>query len=862
MTPRLSSLGRPALGQRIAVLVLLVCLGLTLWGWHHTRELIRREARNYFEFRVDEVQEAIQRRLRTYHQVLRSGAAFVSASGEVSRGEWRAYFERLRLEENYPGLQGFGFSIYLEPEEVPAFEQKVRAEGYGDFQVWPEGDREVYTSILYLEPFDWRNQRAFGFDMYSEPVRREAMARARDQGRAAVSGRVTLVQETGEQVQPGFLMYLPVYEYGLRPETLEARRRQLIGFVYSPFRMRDLMQGILGRDVPDLLLKIYDGTNMDPQSLLYSSDESVPEHSPAFRSTTTLDLYGHRWTLQILSQPRMEQDLLDQDQSWLVLIGGSLISLLLFGILWSMATSHRRALMLAHTMTEAFQRSEAKYSSLAQAATDAIVITDRSGRIVSWNRGASKMFGYAEQDVLGQPWTLILPPRLRKQYWRELAAVATEAAPNLLDHVLALTAQRQTGEEFPIELALARWGTGDDVSVSGIIRDVTERTRVEQALRLSEARFRTTFEHAAIGIVVSDKHDNIVEVNPAFARLLGYSPAELLGRAAQQYVHPEDAIAGERLLAILAQEGRREFKQQERYRRWDGNILWASLTASLVRDEDGEPLLLVRMIEDITDLKAAEAALARSYKELERRVEERTAALKEQTRELERSNAELEQFAYIASHDLQEPLRSVSAFAQLLERRHGQALGEEGKQFIHFIVDGTGRMRQLIVDLLTFSRVGSPQKQFEVVSAEEVLRDALGNLSGAIEERGASVSADPLPSVWGNESDLVQLFQNLIGNGIKFNRSDIPQVHVHAREQDDQWLFAVSDNGIGVAPDARERIFNIFQRGVRADEYSGTGVGLAICRKVVEHHGGRIWLESEPGRGTVFYFTLPKPPSQ
>jgi PAS domain S-box-containing protein len=861
MPPRLSFLGRPALGQRIAVLVLLACLGLTLWGWQHTRALMRHEARNYFELRVGEVQEIIAQRMRAYHQVLRGGAAFVIASKEVGREEWRAYFQRLRLAENYPGIQGFGWTVYLEPEEVPALEQRVRAEGFEQFRVWPEGERDIYTSILYLEPFDWRNQRAFGFDMYSEPVRRQAMARARDQGAAAASGRVTLVQEAGEQVQPGFLMYLPVFEDGTTPETVEARRRQLVGFVYSPFRMHDLMQGILGRRVPDLLLRVHDGGEIDPQSLLYSSGELPTNRSPAFRATTTLELYGHRWTLQIFSQPRMEEYLLGDDQPWLILAGGGLISLLLFGILWSMATLHRRALTLAQTMTEAFQRSEAKYSSLAQAATDAIIITDRPGRIVSWNRGATKMFGYEEQDVLGQPWTVILPPRLRQRYWRDLGAVVTEAAPAMLDRVLALTGQRQSGEEFPLELALARWGTGEELYVSGIIRDVTERTRVEQALKLSEARFRATFKHAAIGIVVSDKDDNIVEVNPRFAQLLGYKPDELLGHPALQYVHPDDRVAAESPIAVLTQGRRRDFKRQERYLRRDGSTLWASLTASLVRDESGEPLLLVRMIEDITDLKAAEAALARSYRELERRVEERTAELKEQTRELERSNAELEQFAYIASHDLQEPLRSVSAFAQLLERRHGDRIGEEGRQFIRFIVDGTGRMRELIVDLLTFSRVGSPQKQFEVVAADEVLRDALANLSGAIKERGAQVSADPLPSVWGNGSDLVQLFQNLIGNGIKFNRSDAPQVHVHVREQGGEWLFSVTDNGIGIAPDAHQRIFSIFQRGVRADEYSGTGVGLAICKKVVEHHGGRIWLESEPGRGTVFYFTLQKPPA-
>ncbi len=370
-------------------------------------------------------------------------------------------------------------------------------------------------------------------------------------------------------------------------------------------------------------------------------------------------------------------------------------------------------------------------------------------------------------------------------------------------------------------------------------RDITMRKRADSALRESEAHFRSAFDHAAIGMALVAPDGRWLKVNAAVCQLSGYSEAELLATDVQSLTHPDDLVADQENIQRVLTGQVQYYHVEKRYIHKRGHIVWTQLSVSLVRDARGYPLHFVSQIQDITASK-------RTKYELAQRLEE-----------LSRSNAELEQFAYVASHDLQEPLRKVAAYAELLQKRHTQQLDPSGHKYVAYIIDGAMRMQSLISDLLAYSRVGRDELSAEPVDLAVVLRQVLTDLAAKIHKYQARITYEPLPIVSAGFQQMSQLLQNLIGNAIKFHSDEPPQVHISARQQGDKWLIGVQDNGIGIEPEYTERIFAIFQRLHSRSHYPGTGIGLAICKKIVERYGGSIWVESQPGQGSTFYFTLP-----
>jgi PAS domain S-box-containing protein len=389
-------------------------------------------------------------------------------------------------------------------------------------------------------------------------------------------------------------------------------------------------------------------------------------------------------------------------------------------------------------------------------------------------------------------------------------------------------------------MVLERGADGAPRYEIAVYDDITARKRSESALRASEALHRGTFELAASGIAHVGLDGRFLRVNRRLCAILGYREEELIGRSVKDISHPDDRDLTDAPRARAHAGDQESVRFEKRYLRRDGTTVWVSLGVAPVRDEHGAPLYEIAMFDDITERKQAEAALREAHEELKR------------------SNSELEQFAYVASHDLQEPLRMVSSYTQLLGRRYGEKLDADAKEFMGYIVDGAARMKQLIEDLLAYSRVGTKGRDFRPVDLERPLARALGNLKAAIDEAGAAVSHDALPTLPADEAQLAQLFQNLIGNALKFRGQAPPRIRVQVSENDKFFEFAVRDNGIGIEPQYFERIFMVFQRLHNKGEYPGTGIGLAICKKVVERHGGQIRVESQPGEGSAFIFTLPK----
>jgi PAS domain S-box-containing protein len=379
-------------------------------------------------------------------------------------------------------------------------------------------------------------------------------------------------------------------------------------------------------------------------------------------------------------------------------------------------------------------------------------------------------------------------------------------------------------------------------------------------------------------IMVRDLDGRIAFWNQGAAERYGWSKQEARGSITHQLLQTGFPQPLDEILTELQREGFWEGELE--HSRRDGKRIVVASRWVLQRGNDQSEAIM-EINNDITERKRAEESLRKAHGELEQRVQERTrdlktsnelleleiaerkraeAVLAQQSAELARSNSELEQFAYIASHDLQEPLRMVGSYVQLLERNYKNLFDAKGEEYIAYAVDGAKRMQMLINDLLAYSRVGTQGNEFAWTDCAGVVGLAINNLQKAIQESGATVTCEPLPTVRADKMQLLQLFQNLLGNAIKFRAEQSPEIHITAKHTDSFWQFAVKDNGIGIEPRHFERIFLIFQRLHGHRQYPGTGMGLAICKKIVDRHGGTIWPVSEPGMGTTFFFTLPDKP--
>ncbi len=385
---------------------------------------------------------------------------------------------------------------------------------------------------------------------------------------------------------------------------------------------------------------------------------------------------------------------------------------------------------------------------------------------------------------------------------------------------------------------------GAAVRVIGSLVDITGAKRAEQALRDSEERFRGAFQAAAIGFALLEIDGRFRSVNPSLCKMLGYDEAELIGMTWQDVTHPDDVERDRAMRAHMMAGGIESFHLDKRYVHREGAVVWGQLAVSMVRDAGGAPAYTVAQVTDVTARKLAEQALARH------------------AAELERSNAELEQFATIVSHDLQEPLRTVASYVQLLAERY-QGLDDRAVRWTAYTVSAVDRMQRLVAGLLALAQLRTDGGALAPTSLEEALSHAWEHLRPRHAGSKARLAHGALPTLVADATQLEQLFQNLLGNALKYHRSGVPpRIHVsaerHATASGPEWELAVRDHGIGVKVEDAGRIFDIFHRLHRGDEYEGSGIGLAICRKIVERHGGRIWVEPAPGEGAVFRFTLPE----
>ncbi|MBB5495978.1 PAS domain S-box protein [Paraburkholderia sp. MM5384-R2] len=473
------------------------------------------------------------------------------------------------------------------------------------------------------------------------------------------------------------------------------------------------------------------------------------------------------------------------------------------------------------------------FRQVVEAAPNAMVMADRDGRIVLVNAQTEKLFGYSRDELLGNGVDKLVPERFRSAHSGYRRTFYDDLKSRPMGIGRDLFALRKDGSEFPVEIGLNPVTTNEGVFVLAAVVDITERRRLEE-------RFRQVVEAAPNAMVMVEREGRIVLVNAQTEKLFGYAREELFGRTIETLVparfraghHGYRAAYFDDLKPRSMGTGRDLYGLRK-----DGSEFPVEIGLNPVRTS--EEVFVLAAIVDITERKRAEQELVR------------------RTEELARSNQDLEQFAYVASHDLQEPLRAVAGPLQLLQRRYQGQLDARADEFIAHAVDGAIRMQTLIDDLLAYSRVGRSEAARQLTECGKALDRALKSLSVGLQESGAMISRADLPTVIANPTQLTLLFQNLVGNALKFRHSDRPaQIDIDAVRQGDDWVISVKDNGIGIDPQYFERIFLIFQRLHSRVEYPGTGIGLALCKRIVGQHGGRIWVESAPGSGTTFFFTL------
>ena len=627
-TPTLLHSTKPAYRNlHLSWIVLAVGLMITAAAILYMNSGVESIAQREFASQCNDIQNKITGRLDDHARILQGGAALFKASEVVTREEWRIFTQYQKVEKQLPGIQGIGFSLLIPREDLTRHIQGIRKEGFPEYKLRPDGDREVYSSIIYLEPFSGRNLRAFGYDMFSEQVRRSAMERARDTDAAALSGKVVLVQEADADVQAGTLMYVPVYRKGMPTETIEQRRAAIYGWVYSPYRMNDLMQGILGdhnlEKEKQIHLQVFDGAQLLPQSLLYDSLHAVNKklrgqiaNQPPDRFTRQIpvDFNGQRWTLSF-GQTGGGFFTVEYIRVWLTLVSGIIITLLLFALIRALLNTSVQAQRIAENMTTALRESSRKWEAIISASPDGIGMVSLDGKLQFASDALVKMYGYSikqKEELLGKAIFDFIDPTNHEMLMDNISKLLAGKSDTRISEYLAI---RKDNSSFYVDVKskVLFDSNGHLASILFVESDITERKQSEDKLKQTSARLTLAARAGGVGIWDYDVVNNVLIWDDQMYHLYGITQDQFSGayEAWQAGLYPEDRLRGDEEIQ-LALQGEKDFDTEFRVVWPDGTIRNIRALAIVQRDETGLPLRMIGTNWDITSGKQAEKALQES----------------------------------------------------------------------------------------------------------------------------------------------------------------------------------------------------------------------------------------------------------
>ena len=825
--------------------------------WYTTKSSTEQKARAQFETAATRIVDAVRDQLSDDRQILWGGMGLFAATSAVSREQWRAYVRALKIPERLPGIQRLGFAKIIGPDEKAAHIDEQHAQGYPDYTIWPEGERGRYAPIVYLDPSDEGSRRAFGYDMLSDPVRQAAMDDARDSGDAVISGKVDLVVQAGSDAQSGFLMYLPVYRSGAPADNVAQRRAALVGYVFSPFRMRELItRGVLAREAADagLAFEIYDGSEVQLPALLFRSSRYPVDAAPDPASTlvATYTFGDHPWTFRFAALSSFVPNI-RQRWSFLVLAGGFLISLLSGAVVHTLSMNraqaveaHRRLLLDMARREHAenqLRENELKFRSLFSNNPLPMLAYDRQTlQFVEVNDAAVAKYGYSSDEFKRMRAVDLRPPEDVPRFLRELSGDRPRFRhAGEWRHVL------RDGSIIDVEI------TAHDMELSGrdvtlvAAQDITRSKRAQEALVESEQLARGIIETALDAFVQLDEVGSIIEWNGQAEAVFGWSRQEAVGQSLSALISPADPGALNQLgLARFVQDGEGHTpgrRLELASRRRDGREIKVELSITALRRRSG--YVFNAFVRDLTDKIIAE----------------------EQLRQAQKLDA-VGQLTGGVAHDFNNILTVITGTIEILAA--GVADRPQLAVITRMIDDAARRGAALTKQLLAFARKQPLQPRPTdinglVVDAAKLLRPTLGEqveIESRLEEGAWPVLVDPSQLT----TTLVNLALNARdamphGGRLTLETGNVVLDESFARFAADvrpgpYVMIAVTDTGAGIPSAIRDKVFEPFftTKGVG----KGTGLGLSMVYGFVKQSDGHIKIDSEEGRGTSIKIYLPR----
>jgi PAS domain S-box-containing protein len=829
----------------VVLLIGLVLTGVITESFHRNVE-----TKSYEDFLSisNEISHRISVRMKAHEQLLKTASAYFEASDSITRKEWKDFIEHAELFKDLPGIQGIGYSVIIPANKLKDYTQRIRKEGFSSFNVFPEGESEIYTSLTYIEPFKSPNDKAFGYNMYSDSIRKKAMEFSRDSDEASVTGKISLIQMTGNI--PGIVMYYPVYRNGMPTETVEDRRKAIMGWISSSYRMDYLMGDVLGRwdliDPGRIHLRIFDST-VSSGSLLFDSQKGE-EHSsknPLDYVSLPFVLKGTEWILVI---DRVKEEMTFQSSEVIVFICGIIITFLLFTLSVSLLNTTQRATAMANDLTKELKEKEERYRLIAENINDVIWLYNIDRRKFTYvSPSVTMLSGFSIEEALNHSIEDSLSPESAGKIRKMIPEAYDEFLknPGVKTHYYNELLQRckNGGFTWVETITQFQYSTDMEVEVLGVSRNIEQRKRNERQLRENEEKFRKVVETLPSLLTITGINGRITYISPNCESFTGYTSEEAPDDNLF-WVHPDDAdYVGQFFSESQIAENYNHNIEYKAIKR-NGDIWFAHSSWESLKNSEGALMGIIIQTMDFSEIRCAEDALIESEKKLRE------------------SNKTKDKLFSIIAHDLRNPFSSIIGFSEILATNIGNQETEKSIRQAGYIKSSAEQSLVMLENLLQWARTQTGQMDFkpemhEIRPFVQKIIDVL-RISAKVKKIKIVNEVPDGIMVLADRNMLDVVLRNLISNSIKFTNQG-GNVIIRSKLNYKEVELSVADEGIGMDKDILDKIFSIDPGQVRvgtADE-RGSGLGLVLCKEFISKAGGHIRVESEPGHGSMFTVILP-----